>query len=236
MAVNNLSLCGNYQQYTCKSIYSSTWTLAWCYLFRRTLLHPWCYGTNRPSQHISSQGHFLGIKVKHPRTIFIILRLRPEKRDLYKRTGKQRKKLVAFLFPARGEKLGVSFFNLIAGTFGSKVIMYSCDLDSPSCKSLMKSASNSFPMCHLWLDNMMDGPFYSLFHLLCCSKLYFPFPGCFYLKHPFLCDMVIHQGGGSNASRLSGGWGEMHKPHRSFCISSSHCHPACAHLKKTKNT
>lgn len=96
----------------------------------------------------------------------------------------------------------------------------------------MKSASNSFLMCHLWFDNKMDGPFYSLFHLLCCSKLYFPFPGCFYLKHPFLCDMVIHQGGGSNALMLSGGWGEKQKPHQSFCISSLHCHPACAFLKK----
>lgn len=91
-------------------------------------------------------------------------------------------------------------------------------------------------MCYLWLDNMMDGPFYSLFHLLCCSKLYFPFPGCFYLKHPFLCDMVIHQGGGSNAQRLSRGWRETYKSHQSFCISSSHCHPACALLKKTKTT
>lgn len=58
-------------------------------------------------------------------------------------------------------------------TFSAEVIIESCDLDSQCCRSLMKSALNPFPVCHFLLDNMMDGPFYSLFHLLCCSKLYF---------------------------------------------------------------
>lgn len=232
MAVNHLSLC-NYQQPTCKSMNSSS------------SLHPWNDATTQTSQpqHFSTQGHFLGMEVKHPNTIYIIPCLWPESRDVYKeQAGKQTEKKVAFLFPSWGEtegarrrvKPGVSFSNSIAGTLGSKVIVWSCDLDSRCWKSLMKSASNPFSMCHLWLDNMMDGPFYSLFHLLCCSKLYFPFPGCFYLKHPFLCDMVIHQGSGSNVPRLSGGWGETHKPQQSLCISSLHCQFEYALLKKRK--
>lgn len=86
MAVNYLSHCGNYQQRTCKSMYSLTWALASCCRLRGTVLNPW-YDTMvqiGQSQHISSQGHFLGIKVKHPRTTYIILRHRPESRDLYK--------------------------------------------------------------------------------------------------------------------------------------------------------
>lgn len=42
-----------------------------------------------------------------------------------------------------------------------------------AAEAIMKSALNPFPVCHFLLDNMMDGPFYSLFHPLCCSKLYF---------------------------------------------------------------
>lgn len=65
MAVKHLSLCGNYQQRTCKSMYSSTRKLVSCYLLRRTLLHPWYDATvqTSQSQHISSQGHFLDIKI-----------------------------------------------------------------------------------------------------------------------------------------------------------------------------
>lgn len=42
-----------------------------------------------------------------------------------------------------------------------------------AAQSLMKSAWNPFLGCPLLSGGMMDGPFYSLFHLLCCSKLYF---------------------------------------------------------------
>lgn len=51
--------------------------------------------------------------------------------------------------------------------------LFRLDLASQRCTGLMKSAWNPFLLCPLLSDNMMDGPFYSLFHLVCCSKLYF---------------------------------------------------------------
>lgn len=183
MAVNHLSLC-NYQQPTCKSMNSSSW------------LHPWNDATTQSSrsQFFSTQGRFLGMEVKHPNTIYIILCLWPKSRDLYKeQAGKQTKKIggifISIMRWDRGCKTESEawsvFLQFNCRHFGFKGHFWSWDLDSRCYKTLMKSASNPFSMCHLWLDNMMDCPFYSLFHLLCCSKLYFPFPGCFYLKHPF---------------------------------------------------
>lgn len=227
MAVNHLSLCGNYQQLTCKSMNSSSQSWLPSCTYEMILL-------SKPSSHdtFPAKGTFWAWKL-NIREQYISFSVSGQRAGIYikNRQASRRKKLLAFIFPAQGEtgrarrrgKLGVSFSNSIAGTFGSKVIVWSCDLDRRCYKSLMKSASNPLPMCHLWSDNMMDGPFYSLFHLLCCSKLYFPFPGCFYLKHPFLCDMVVHQGSGSNVPRLSEGWEEMHKPQQSSCISSLDC-------------
>lgn len=72
MAVKHLSLCGNYQQRTCKSMYSSTRRLVSCYLLRRTLLHPNMMLQSKPASHntFQAKGTFWASKLTSKNNIY----------------------------------------------------------------------------------------------------------------------------------------------------------------------
>lgn len=99
----------------------------------------------------------------------------------------------------------------------------------------MKSALNPFPMCHFLLDNMMDVPFYSLFHLLCCSKLYFQ--GAFTWNIHFWVTWLFIREEAQRHQGFQEGGEKRHEPNHTPNLSSlTLCHSDLIPAKKKKKT